>query len=125
MRKAKSPFMEFASVGIQMKYYTYISDAKVDMLFPQVPHDIKKKVATEFGIDLKFLSAKRKAEAEPEENRITRLEVVAEFIRKSGNVGTVDEPKEYVSDTLQLRTARIEEFLYLTGRTDKTSFGMA
>ncbi len=107
-----------------MKYYTYISDAKVDMLFPQVPHDVKKKVATEFGIDLKFLSAKRKAEAEPEENRITRLEVVAEFIRNSGKVGSVDAPNEYISDTLQLRTARIEEFLYLTGRTEKTSFGM-
>jgi len=107
-----------------MKYYTYISDAKVDMLFPQVPHDIKKKVATEFGIDLKFLSAKRKAEAEPEENRITRLEVVAEFIRNSGKVGSVDDPNEYIADILQMWNTTIEEIFYLTGRTEKTFFGM-
>ncbi len=90
-----------------MKYYTYISDAKVDMLFPQVPHEIKKKVATEFGFDLKFLSAKRKAESESEENRITRLEVVAEYLRKSGKVGSVDEPDDYIADTLLMRTGRI------------------
>jgi hypothetical protein len=29
-----------------MKYYIYISDAKVDMLVPQLPHDIKKKVVS-------------------------------------------------------------------------------
>ena len=39
-----------------MKYYIYISDTKVDMLFPQVPHDIKRKVATQFGIDIKLFS---------------------------------------------------------------------
>lgn len=107
-----------------MKFYTYISDAKVDMLFPQVPHDIKKKVATEFGVDLKFLSAKRKAESESEENRITRLNVVAEFIRKSEKVGSVDEPEDYIADTLGMRTILRGDLLYLSGDTEKTSFGM-
>src|SRR5258708_2610617 len=107
-----------------MNYETDICGAKVGMVFHQVHHDIQKKVATEFGIDLKFLSAKRKAELEPEENRITRLEVVAEFIRNSGKVGSVDEPNEYIADTLQMRAARIEEFFYLAGRTEKTFFGM-
>lgn len=62
-----------------MKYYIYISDAKVDMLFPQVPHDIKKKVATEWKMDLKLLSAARKVETESEDNRIARLETVVDF----------------------------------------------
>ena len=38
-----------------MKYYIYISDAKVNMLLAQIPHNIKKKVATEFKIDLKVI----------------------------------------------------------------------
>jgi len=47
-----------------MKYYIYISDAKVDMLFPRVPHHITKKVALEFKMDLKLLSAPPETEAE-------------------------------------------------------------
>jgi hypothetical protein len=47
-----------------MKYYIYISDAKVDIVLPQVPHATGKKVATEFGIDLKVLKATRTTEEE-------------------------------------------------------------
>jgi hypothetical protein len=86
-----------------MKYYIYISDAKVDMLYPQVPHEIKKKVALEFKMDLKVLSASRKTETESEDNRIARLETVVNFIREYGNLGTVDEPDEYVADILEMR----------------------
>jgi len=37
-----------------MKYYTYISDSKIDMLLPQIPHEVKKKMATKFGFDLSY-----------------------------------------------------------------------
>ena len=50
-----------------MKYYIYISDAKVDMLLPQVPHDVQKKVSTDFGFDMKILKATRKTEAESDD----------------------------------------------------------
>jgi len=43
-----------------MKFYLYVSDAKVDMLFSQVPHELKKKVATEWKIDLKLLDLLRR-----------------------------------------------------------------
>ena len=85
-----------------MKYYIYISDAKVDMLFPQVPHEIKKKVSTELGFDLKLLSAKRKVETESDDNRIARLETVVEFIREYGNLGSGSKPDEYFEDTLPM-----------------------
>ncbi len=65
-----------------MKYYLYISDAKVDMLLPQVPHHAKKKTSTELGFDLKVLSAKYKSEAETDSDRISRLEAVVDFIRE-------------------------------------------
>ena len=72
-----------------MKYYLYISDAKIDMLFPQVPHQIKKKTASEFKLDLKLFSASRKSETETEVSNIARLEAVVEFIRGFGNLGTL------------------------------------
>lgn len=113
-----------------MKYYIYISDAKVDMLFPQVPHDIKKKVATEWKMDLKLLSASRRVETEGEDNRIARLETVVDFIREYGNIGTVDEPDEYIEDTLQMRWGPFMENLeetpvvYFGGETEKTFVGL-
>jgi hypothetical protein len=90
-----------------MKYYIYISDAKVDMLFPQVPHDIKKKVATEWKMDLKLLSASRRTETESDDNRVARLETVIDFIREYGNLGSVDAPDEYIQDTLLMRWGAI------------------
>ncbi len=110
-----------------MKYYIYISDAKVDMLFPQVPHDIKQKIASEFGIDFKVFVAKRKVESESEENRISRLEAVVSYIREYGNLGSVDEPDEYVAGTMPMRNIRLEQWnssaIYFSGHTDTTMFG--
>ena len=82
-----------------MKYYLYISDTKVDMILPQVPHETKRKIATQLGFDFKILKAGRKAEQETEENRITRLESVLSFIREFGNVGTVDNPDQFIEDS--------------------------
>src|SRR5687768_4399156 len=86
-----------------MKYYVYISDAKVDMLLAQIPHDAKQRLATEFRFDLKLLSAARKTETESEDNRFTRLDAVVTFIREFGNLGTVDAPDEYFEGSLEMR----------------------
>jgi len=108
-----------------MKYYLYISDAKVDMLLPQIPHELKKKVATEFGFDLKILTAKRKVETEYGDDRIARLETVVEFIRRYGNLGSVDEPNEYIEGTLPMRfSIASENVAYFSGRTEKTLLGL-
>jgi hypothetical protein len=109
-----------------MKYYLYISDAKVDMLFPQVPHDIKKKVALEFKMDLKLLSASRKTETESEDNRVARLETVVDFIRQYGNVGSIDAPDEYIDDTLDMQWGSYADtsVVYFGGETNKTILGL-
>jgi hypothetical protein len=102
-----------------MKYYLYISDAKIDMLYPQVPHPVKEKVSTKFGFDLKILQASRTTEAPSDENRISRLEIVAEFIRESGNLGTVDKPDEYVGATMSMNLLAVPSarplFMYFGG----------
>lgn len=86
-----------------MKYYIYISDAKVNMLLAQIPHNIKKKVATEFKIDLKILSASHQSETEVEDSRYFKLATVCNFITDYGNVGTVAEPSDYIADTIDMR----------------------
>jgi hypothetical protein len=83
---------------ITMKYYIYISDAKVDALLPQILNEIKSKQSTEFKIDLKILSFSSKSETE--DNRISRLAAVCEFIKEYGNVGTIKQPDEYIYDMM-------------------------
>lgn len=125
------------SAGAPVKYYIYISHSKVDMLFPQVPHRIKEKVATEFKLDLKVFSASRKTETETDPNPIARLEAVLAFIREFGNLGTVDEPDEYFADTLPMRWApafmladrkdhadSLQDFVLFGGSTSSTSVAL-
>jgi hypothetical protein len=100
-----------------VKYYLYISDAKVDMLISQIPHEAKKKIATEWKVDLKLLSASRKAESEPDDTRIARLEAVVSFIREYGDVGSVDAPGEYVADTLDMNWVQLRDS---TGRARRS-----
>lgn len=109
-----------------LKYYIYISDAKVDMLLPQVPHDIKKRIAGKFNLDLKLLGA---SGAEAPGDRIGRLEAAVSFVREFGNVGTVDRPDEYVGDSLAMRWGPYglldnSPLVYFGGETDSTIVGL-
>lgn len=103
-----------------MKYYIYISDAKVDMLLPQIPHETKRKIATEFKIDLKLLSVSRKAELDTPEDHITRLEAVCSFIEEYGNVGSVTNPDAYIFDSMPLKMLQPINSVYFTGERDNT-----
>lgn len=112
-----------------MKYYLYISDAKVDMLLPQISDAHKKKVATEFGFDVKIFSAKRKVEEQQGDDRIARLEAVLSFIRQFGNLGTIDKPDEYIEDSMPMYSMILDEgtmarVIYFTGVQDKTFVGL-
>jgi hypothetical protein len=114
-----------------MKYYIYISDAKVDMLLPQIPYEAKKKIATELKIDFKVFSASRKTEQGEDTNRITRLEAVSKFIFEYGDVGTPDDPGEYIADTLSMRwgplgywESKDTPIVYFGGVTENTLVGL-
>lgn len=114
-----------------MKYYVYISDAKIDMLLPQIPHEVKQRLATEFKFDLKLLSVARRSETESEDNRITRLEAVVAFIREYGNIGPVDQPDHYVEGTMEMRwgpygdkVGEQSPLVYFGGVTDQTIVGL-
>lgn len=68
-----------------MRYYVYISDAKVDMLLPQVPGAIQQKIAAKLGFDLKLLSGSLSTERSTLDTRVARLEAVEDYIRSLGD----------------------------------------
>jgi hypothetical protein len=114
-----------------MKYYVYISDSKVDMLLQQIPHGQKRRLATEFKIDLKLLGATWRNEPDQEMGRIRRLEAVCEFLHEFGNVGSVDEPDQYIADTVAMNwntytyKNQEQEIVYFSGMTESSVLGLA
>jgi len=84
-----------------VRYYLYVSDSKVNMLFPQIPRDLKRDSAAEQnvpGSDRSMIETSTAFESE----RIYRLETVTSFIRQNYDVGSVNEPKEYIAGTHEL-----------------------
>jgi hypothetical protein len=103
------------------------------MILPQIPHEVKKKVATEWRLDLKVFGSTRKEERETDDNRVARLEAVVSFIEEFGDVGSTDEPSEYVEDTLPMRWGPYgwwrggsldSPLVYFGGETENTIVGL-
>jgi hypothetical protein len=109
----------------KMKFYVYISDTKVDMLYAQIPSSVRDKVATELKIDLKILSTTFK-EASTEATRFSKLKVVTEYILKHQEVGTVDAPAFFFECILPIHWGKLfdTEAVYFGGITDHTILGL-
>src|SRR5258708_39832202 len=107
-----------------MKYYVYISDTKVDMLYPQIPKSLLKKIASNLSIDLKLLGAEVNigAKGSPsDETRYAKVKIVSEYIEKHLDVGTVDAPSTYVKGRLSMRQGTFkDQAAYFGGETTQT-----
>ncbi len=125
----------------KMKYYLYVSDAKVDMLYSQIDKSLLKKIAAELSVDLKLLGVGFGAtikQNQSEETRYSKLRLVVKYIEKHLNVGWVDAPATYFKGSLPMGwgllhgTTRYAETpepqapyaVYFGGSTARTQFGM-
>src|SRR6266516_4215438 len=89
-----------------MKYYIYISDAKVDMLYPQIPKPILKRIASSLNIDLKLFGAELNIGAKSnlsDETRYAKVKIVSEYIEKNLDVGSIEAPSTYFKGILPMR----------------------
>jgi hypothetical protein len=114
-----------------MKYYVYVSDTKLDMLYAQIPQNILKKISADLGINLGFVSLSLKEKKDDfqgqETARYKKLEVVTNYIKKNFPVGSIDSPKEYFEGTIQMRWGDYMDtgMVYFGGNTDQTWLGLA
>ena len=116
-----------------LKYYLYISTSKIEMLYPQIADDLKEKKASEWKIDLKFLSYSRKSENEPTNTQQARLEAIVETLNAQEKIGTIKEPREYFRGCFKMRWGIYADsgrpsdeapLVYFGGRTAETIFGL-
>ncbi|GAA3811026.1 DUF7019 family protein [Streptomyces phyllanthi] len=110
---------------MSVRYYLYVSDAKVDMMLAQIDPAYARKRVTEFSIGLTVAGAKRTVEAVGPD-RFTRLERVLRHLEDHADLGTVDEPGQYVHGVLPMQWSVIGDgdTVYFGGRTERTVVGL-
>jgi hypothetical protein len=78
----------------QPRFYIYVSDAKVDMLFAQIPERLLQRFAAELTLDVKLLSIKV-ATREAPETRFSRVLAVTKYLRERDSIGSVGSGKTF------------------------------
>lgn len=110
---------------MSLRYYLYVSDAKVDMLLSQIDPAWSRKRVTELSVGLSVAGAKRTSETTGTD-RIARLERVVRHLDDHGDLGDVDAPGSYVHGELPMQWGPIGdgETVYFGGRTERTIVGL-
>jgi Family of unknown function (DUF7019) len=85
--------------GLRMRYYVYVSDTKVDMLFAQIPVALRDRLAAGLKIDLKLVAVSLREKA-TDETRYSKLQLVCDFLERESLVGAPQEQAEFVHATL-------------------------
>lgn len=65
------------------RYYYYISDAKVDMLLPQIPGALQEELSAELGFDIGVLKGKIGGKRTKLADRVSRVEVVEQHLLRA------------------------------------------
>ena len=81
-----------ARKGSQVRYYIYVSDSKLDMLFQQIEPGLRKRISAEVKVDLKLASITLRDADSQGPTRMAKLRIVEQFIDANYDVGTVAEP---------------------------------
>jgi hypothetical protein len=86
-----------------MRYYTYVSDAKLDMLYEQIPPNLLSRIVAELKLDIKVISVSIK-ERQADATRFGKLAVVESYIDRHFDVGTISDPALWFRGQLNLRS---------------------
>ena len=103
-----------------MRYYVYLSETKIDMLFGQIPRAARDDLSAEFKINLGVVSSSvRGGERSTQQRRVLAID---KYLRSQRMVGTVDEPAEYFEGSLSMRWGPLDKgpAVLFTGSTDRT-----
>src|ERR1700675_3912506 len=85
-----------------LKTYVYISETKVKMLYDQIVEQ-DRSTSREVGIDIKFFKAGIKTDVTPRTTVISQLNRVMDTLTKGGQIGSLQEPKQYVSGAMKMK----------------------
>lgn len=104
-----------------MRYYEYLSAAKVDMLYPQIDQT-SRSAGGEVGFDLKVIKASRKTDGKKEPTIYEKLAAVEDWIYAHEPVGSMDEPAPWISGRLDLVESIVSESVLFAARNKTLSY---
>lgn len=104
-----------------MRYYEYLSTAKVDMLYPQIDQT-SRSAGGEVGFDLKVIKASRKTDGKKEPTVYEKLAAVEDWIYAREPVGSMDEPAPWISGRLDLVESIVSESVLFAARSKTLSY---
>jgi hypothetical protein len=105
-----------------VRFFVYISDSKVDMLYAQIPSKLRQRIAGELKLDLKVLAVTLR-ELPSDENRYSRLTLLTNYLTREADIGTADAPEAYIQDTFEMTWGHQsvqDPLVYFAGETESS-----
>lgn len=75
-----------------LRYYVYISDYKLDMLYEQISPALRRRISGELNIDLKLADLTLRESERPEATRMAKLRAIEHYIDRHHRVGDISDP---------------------------------
>jgi hypothetical protein len=88
-----------------MKYYIYISESKIEMLYSQIAASEGQKKESLLGFDLKVLKGHLKESRQIPDNKFAQLEKVVSSLESNDQVGEIIGTKPYIKGNLEMTWA--------------------
>ncbi|WP_455359444.1 DUF7019 family protein [Streptomyces sp. SYSU K21746] len=85
-----------------MRYYVYVSEAKLDMLFGQIPPKLLSRLGAEVKVDLKVVGLTVQKDR-TEADTYGRLEVVEAYLDRNFDISWMNEPSTWFRGESDLR----------------------
>ncbi|MFE9882501.1 DUF7019 family protein [Streptomyces sp. NPDC005784] len=87
-----------------LRYYLYVSDNKLDMLYEQIDPALRKRISAEVKVDVKVASVTLRQAEQPAAVRMTKLRVIERYIDTHCQVGDVSAPgREFFRGRLEMQ----------------------
>jgi hypothetical protein len=108
----------------RLRYYLYISDTKLNMLFEQIDESLRRRISAEVRVDIKIASLTLNEVPDPGPTRMAKLRIVERFIDANHHVGDFEEPgAEYFRGQMPMRWGRVQHtpvVCFVAGSSDDT-----
>lgn len=101
-----------------VRYYVYASDAKIDMLYSQIPPKLLNQFVGELKLDIKLLAVSLR-HRETDETLFSKLKVVERYLYKHEEVGSTVSPTKWFFDQIPLHSGMFaNQMVFFSGLQD-------
>lgn len=115
--------------GAALQYFVYLSETKIEMLYPQIPRRLARSLEAEVTANAGIVQATvRGGKTAILDDLYAHATVVTNYLEKHDKVGTVAQPGNYIKDTATLKYGIVAEYAsdiaFFGGSVGSVSIGL-